>query len=89
MDGVVSGRADELIDFEARAPGWRKAHPSTEHLLPFHFALGAAGAAARRPGGGAPLFRGWAMGNLSMAAFEWKIDSDAGGGDALRAQGLA
>lgn len=32
-----------LLDYRARAPGALEAHPTDEHLLPLHFAMGAAG----------------------------------------------
>lgn len=36
-----------LLDYRARAPGARRAHPTEEHFMPLFFALGAAGAQAR------------------------------------------
>ncbi|WP_313284337.1 dioxygenase family protein [Delftia tsuruhatensis] len=36
-----------LLDYRARAPSARRAHPSEEHFMPLYFALGAAGATAR------------------------------------------
>ncbi|KAI5931798.1 Cilia- and flagella-associated protein 52 [Manis javanica] len=36
-----------LLDYRARAPSARRAHPSEEHFMPLYFALGAAGAMAR------------------------------------------
>ena len=38
---------DALLDYRRRAPGGAQAHPSDEHLQPFHVALGAAGEAPR------------------------------------------
>lgn len=34
---------DALLDYREQAPAAARAHPSEEHLLPLHFALGAAG----------------------------------------------
>jgi 4,5-DOPA dioxygenase extradiol len=34
---------DALVDWQARAPHARRAHPTVEHLMPLFFALGAAG----------------------------------------------
>ncbi len=51
---VERGDAEALLGWRERAPHARRAHPSDEHLLPLHFALGAAGPAAqpsRFPGG--------------------------------------
>lgn len=38
---------DALLDYRKRAPFAQHAHPTDEHLLPLHFALGAAGADAQ------------------------------------------
>lgn len=48
----VAGRLDAgdfeaLLDYRRQSPGGARAHPSEEHLLPFHVALGAAGEGAR------------------------------------------
>ncbi len=40
---VQAGHADELIDWNTRAPSALRAHPSPEHFLPLFVALGAAG----------------------------------------------
>ncbi|MDE2121461.1 MAG: dioxygenase, partial [Betaproteobacteria bacterium] len=48
------GDRQALLDWQARAPHALRAHPTAEHLLPLHWALGAAGEAplARHyPGG--------------------------------------
>lgn len=41
-DRVVAGDVDALLDWERQAPNARRAHPTTEHLLPLFVALGAA-----------------------------------------------
>ena len=40
---VAAHDVDALIDYRRQAPFGTQAHPSEEHLLPFHVALGAAG----------------------------------------------
>lgn len=40
---VAAHDVDALLDYRRQAPGSVQAHPSEEHLLPFHVALGAAG----------------------------------------------
>lgn len=40
---LQAGDVDALLDYRAIAPAAARAHPSEEHLLPIHFALGAAG----------------------------------------------
>jgi 4,5-DOPA dioxygenase extradiol len=43
---VLAGDIDGLLDWERRAPQARRAHPTTEHLLPLFVAFGAAGEGA-------------------------------------------
>lgn len=62
---IVEDDRPALLDYRARAPGAALAHPRDEHLLPLFVALGAASGAGR------PLHRSFALGNLSMAAFQW------------------
>lgn len=40
---IEAGDSDALIDYRARAPFAAENHPTDEHLLPLHVALGAAG----------------------------------------------
>ena len=40
---VAAGDDEALIDYRSRAPSAARAHPSEDHLLPFHVALGAGG----------------------------------------------
>lgn len=51
---IAAGDLDALLDYRARAPHAVRAHPTDEHLLPLHFAIGAAGdgwaRAVRLPG---------------------------------------
>jgi 4,5-DOPA dioxygenase extradiol len=42
-DRLAAHDLESLLDWRARAPEAARAHPSEEHLLPFHVALGAAG----------------------------------------------
>ena len=54
-----------LLDYRARAPHARRAHPTEEHFLPLFFALGAAGAGAHAE----YLSREVMYGMLAMDAF--------------------
>ena len=74
----LQGRLEDLLDFEARAPGVGASHPSTEHILPLFVALGAA-----QGGRGEAIFRGWQFTNLALTSFEWKAAE--GGGAAAAA----
>lgn len=46
-DRAQAGDRAALLDYRRQAPHAAQAHPSEEHLLPFHFALGAGGENAR------------------------------------------
>ena len=43
----AAGDLPALLDYRRQAPAGAQAHPSEEHLLPFHVALGAGGENAR------------------------------------------
>lgn len=60
-------RIDDLLEYRTRAPHARQNHPTDEHLLPFHFALGSGtpGAAVER------LHQGFEFGALAMDAFRF------------------
>ena len=44
---IRAGDVKQLLAWDTRAPHALRAHPTPEHLLPLHFALGAAGSGAR------------------------------------------
>jgi 4,5-DOPA dioxygenase extradiol len=44
---ATAGAADDLVRYRERAPFARENHPTEEHLLPLHFALGAGGDGAK------------------------------------------
>jgi 4,5-DOPA dioxygenase extradiol len=46
-DKAQAGAIDDLVHYRERAPYARENHPSEEHFLPFHVALGAAGEGAK------------------------------------------
>jgi len=47
FEKVTAGEVDDLVHYRERAPFARENHPSEEHLLPLHVALGAAGNGAK------------------------------------------
>ena len=62
----LSARDDEaVIDYRARAPHAARAHPSEEHFLPLHVALGAAAKSARAE----RVHEGMIGGALAMDAY--------------------
>jgi 4,5-DOPA dioxygenase extradiol len=66
-EALETGRLEDLLDWERKAPNARRAHPSPEHFLPLFVALGAAGEGntAKR------IHRGFSLGGLSLSAFEF------------------
>ena len=44
---ATAGAVDDLVHYRERAPFARENHPTEEHVLPLHFALGAGGAGAK------------------------------------------
>ncbi len=64
---LAAGRLEDAVAVSLKGPEFRRAHPTTEHLLPLFVALGAAGARAKAEA----LHRGFALGNLSLAAYRF------------------
>jgi 4,5-DOPA dioxygenase extradiol len=63
MDAAIAhDRVDDLLDYRRRAPEAAHNHPSEEHLLPLHVALGAGGAGRR-------IHRSTTFGILRMDAY--------------------
>jgi 4,5-DOPA dioxygenase extradiol len=63
---IADGDEASLVDVFEKGPQARRNHPTPEHLIPLHVALGA--------GGGAPgrqLHDSFTFGVLSMAAYAW------------------
>jgi 4,5-DOPA dioxygenase extradiol len=64
-DRVMAGDIDALLDWERQAPHARRAHPTTEHLLPLFVALGA----AREQADARHLHDSHEYGSLALDAF--------------------
>ena len=62
---VQAGNTAELIDYRKLAPYAVRNHPTEEHVLPLHVAVGAAGEGAK----GELLHSSYANGVLSMDAY--------------------
>ena len=60
-----AGAVDELVNYRALAPHARENHPTEEHILPLHLALGAAGEGAK----GRRVHSSYRNGVLSMATY--------------------
>lgn len=65
---LLAGDTDALLDWRARAPHAHRAHPSTEHLMPLFFALGAGGEAARAT----RLHHSLQLGSLALDAYAFR-----------------
>jgi 4,5-DOPA dioxygenase extradiol len=65
---ITNGDRESLLQFRARAPYARRAHPRPDHYMPLLAAFGAAGAGSR----GTVIHRSWQWGDLSMAAYEFR-----------------
>jgi 4,5-DOPA dioxygenase extradiol len=57
-DKAENGAVDDLVNYRSLAPYARENHPTEEHFLPFHVALGAAGEGAKGKRVHASLDRG-------------------------------
>lgn len=67
-DKVEAGAVEDLVEYRARAPFSAENHPSEEHLLPLHVALGAAGEGAK----GRAVHSSYRHGVLSMASYAFQ-----------------
>lgn len=65
---VAAGNEEALIDWLARAPEPRRAHPTPEHFMPFFVALGAGGFPGRR------LEYAFDLGSLGMDGYAFGRD---------------
>lgn len=68
---VLAGAIDDLVAYRGRAPEAETAHPTEEHFLPFHVALGAGGSG--NGSGNRVLHRSY-QGSLAMTAFAFGAD---------------
>ena len=65
-DSIVEGRAEDLIDWDRKAPHALRNHPTPEHFLSLFAPLGASSDPRGRI-----LHRRFEFGAISMAAFAW------------------
>nr|QED21472.1 DODAb [Stegnosperma halimifolium] len=66
-DALISGRYEDVNNYETKAPHVKKAHPWPEHFYPLHVALGAAGEDAKAE----LIHRSWSLGTLSYASYKF------------------
>ncbi len=68
---VLAGAIDEVVGYRSRAPQAATAHPTEEHFLPLHVALGAG---ANGNGAGNRVLHRSYDGSLAMTAFAFGMD---------------
>lgn len=68
---IESGNTEQLLEYRILAPHAAYNHPSEEHLLPLFVAMGAAGKNVK----GTQIHASFTYGDLSMAAYQWAVDS--------------
>lgn len=66
---IRNGDFDALVDYRAQAPYARENHPTEEHLVPLHAAIGAATGAQRGTWRAEPIHASDEFGVLSMNAY--------------------
>ncbi|XP_074311662.1 4,5-DOPA dioxygenase extradiol-like [Silene latifolia] len=64
---LITGRYQDVNDFEKKAPHGKKAHPQPDHFYPLHVAIGAAGEKAKAE----LIHRSWDLGTLSYASYKF------------------
>jgi 4,5-DOPA dioxygenase extradiol len=64
---LLAGDESAFIDWVHKAPEARRAQPTPEHFLPIFVAYGAAGARRKSR----QLFKGFTLGSMSMAAYQF------------------
>lgn len=67
-ENLAAGNEPSLLAWQSQAPHARKAHPTTEHLMPLFVALGAAGESSRAE----VLHRSHQLGTLALDAFAFR-----------------
>ncbi|EEC71897.1 hypothetical protein OsI_04652 [Oryza sativa Indica Group] len=67
QEALLGGRHDDVKRYEEKAPHGRVAHPSPDHFLPLHVALGAAGEGAKAE----LIHRSWSNASLSYASYRF------------------
>ncbi|KAF5188312.1 4,5-DOPA dioxygenase extradiol [Thalictrum thalictroides] len=69
-ESLLSGRYEDVNNYEKKAPSAKKAHPWPEHFYPLHVALGAAGEKAKAE----LIHHSWSLGALSYASYRFQIN---------------
>ncbi|RZC94034.1 hypothetical protein C5167_016728 [Papaver somniferum] len=70
-ESLISGRHEDINQYEEKAPRAQMVHPSPEHFYPLHVALGAAGEDAKAE----LIHHSWREAALSYACYRFKTIS--------------
>ncbi|XP_059315120.1 extradiol ring-cleavage dioxygenase-like [Lycium ferocissimum] len=66
-DSLLSGRHQDVNNYDMKAPHAKVAHPWPEHIYPLHVALGASGEGVK----GELIHHSWDLGSLSYASYKF------------------
>ncbi|XP_027179043.1 extradiol ring-cleavage dioxygenase-like isoform X1 [Coffea eugenioides] len=66
-DALLSGRYDDIMHYEEKAPHAKTAHPWPEHFYPLHVAMGAAGEKSKAE----LIHHSWSLNSLSYASYKF------------------
>ncbi|HZL58264.1 MAG TPA: 4,5-DOPA dioxygenase extradiol [Stellaceae bacterium] len=70
---LAAGNEADFLDWDKKGPEAKRAQPTPEHFLPIFVAYGAAGDHPQAT----PLFKGFTLGSMSMAAYGFAAGSAA------------
>ena len=73
-NAIEGGQVDKLLQYRQAAPHAKRAHPTTEHILPFYVALGAAGSDWR----GELIHRSCTYGVINLDSYAFRAGDSAG-----------
>ncbi|KAI5671884.1 hypothetical protein M9H77_12248 [Catharanthus roseus] len=68
-ESLLSGRYEDVMQFEEKAPHAKTAHPWPEHLYPLHVAMGAAGGGEKSKA--QLIHQSWSLSSLSYASYKF------------------
>ncbi|XP_052195099.1 4,5-DOPA dioxygenase extradiol-like [Diospyros lotus] len=66
-DALLSGRSEDVNEYEEKAPYGKVAHPRPDHFYPLHVAMGAAGQNAKAE----LVHQSWGLGTLSYSSYKF------------------
>nr|QED20602.1 4,5-dioxygenase-like protein [Drosanthemum candens] len=70
-EALISGRYEDVNEYEKKAPHAKKAHPMPDHFYPLHVAMGASGENSKAE----LVHRSWSLGTISYASYKFTTPS--------------